>query len=244
MIIDCHQHVGKGIMLNDVFQIDNKVERLEYLMDKGGVDRAIIFPVTYKNYDEPNREVAEIVKNNKRFLGFARVNASSPDAPAQIEYAIKELGLKGIKLHSLDGFPTREIMDKIQELKVPALAHSGMGLAPITYEGIIKCYPGVPIILAHLGLDTNWSNMFSSPLQAFYLARKYKNVYLDTAAANWVQYILEQAVEEVGADKIMFGTDAPWFYPSIMIACINDLEIPDSDKAKILGGNIAQLLNL
>jgi len=119
-----------------------------------------------------------------------------------------------------------------------------MGLAPITFEGIIKSYPEVPIILAHLGFDTNWSNMFSSPLQAFYLAKKYKNVYLDTAAASWVQYILEQAVEEVGPDKIMFGTDAPWFYPAIMIACINDLEISERDKEKILGGNIARLLNL
>jgi predicted TIM-barrel fold metal-dependent hydrolase len=231
-------------MLNDVFQIDNTVERLEYLMNKGGVDKTIIFPVTYKDYTEPNKEVAEIVNKNKRFIGFGRVVSGSPDAPAQVEYAIKELGLRGIKLHSMDGFPTREVMDKIREMKVPVVAHSGMGLAPITFEGVIKSYPDIPIILAHLGFDQNWSNMFSSPLQAFYLARKYKNVYLDTAAANWVQYILEQAIEEVGPDKIIFGTDAPWFYPAIMKACINDLEISDTDRAKILGGNIARLLNL
>lgn len=244
MIIDCHQHVGNGIMLNDVFQINNNVERLEYLMNKGKVDKAVVFPVSYKDYMEPNREVAELVEKNKRFIGFARVVSNSPDAPGQLEHAIREYGLSGVKLHAMEGFPTRELMDKIRQLKIPVLIHSGMGTAPITFEGLIKSYPEVPIILAHLGFDTNWSTMFSSPLQAFYLARKYKNVYLDTAAANWVQYILEQAVEEVGADKILFGTDAPWFYPAIMIACINDLEISDSDREKILGGNIAGLLGL
>lgn len=244
MIIDCHQHVGKGIMLNDVFQIENNVERLEYLMNKAKVDKAVVFPVSYKDYVEPNREVAELVRKNKRFIGFARVVCNSPEAPEQLEYAIRELGLSGVKLHSMEGFPTRELMDKVRELKIPVLLHSGMGLAPITFEGLIKSYPDVTIILAHLGFDTNWSTMFSSPLQAFYLARKYKNVYLDTAAANWVQYILEQSVEEVGADKILFGTDAPWFYPAIMMACINDLEISDGEKEKILGGNIARILNL
>jgi len=127
---------------------------------------------------------------------------------------------------------------------VPVLAHSGMGLSPLVYEGIVNSYPEITFILAHLGIGTDWSDYFSSPLTAFYMARKYRNVYLDTAAAHWIQYVIEQAVAEAGPDKILFGSDAPWFYPSIMRACIEDLEIPDSDKAKIMGGNIARILNL
>jgi len=244
MIIDCHAHIGKGEMLNDVFQINSTPERLIYLMDKGGVDKSVIFPVYYKDYRKANEGIAKITEKNKRFIGFGRVSVNAPDIAGQIDYAIRELGLCGIKLHMMDGFPSRELMDKIKEYKVPVLAHSGMGTSPLVYEGLIQSYPDVTIILAHLGFDLNWATMFSMPLSAFYLARKYKNVYLDTAAATWIQYILEQAVEEVGADKIIFGTDAPWFYPSIIKASINDLEISDSDKQKILGGNIARILNL
>jgi len=244
MIIDCHAHIGKGELLNDVFQINSTPERLIYLMDKGGVDRSVIFPVYYNDYKKPNEEIAELAENNKRFIGFGRIGAKSPDAPAQAEYAVKELGLRGLKIHTMDGFPTRELMDKIDGLKIPVLFHSGMGTSPLIYEGIIQSYPGVIIILAHLGFDLNWATMFSMPLSAFYLAKKYKNVYLDTAAASWVQHILEQAVEEVGADKILFGTDAPWFYPSIMRACISDLEISEADRQKILGGNIARILKI
>ena len=244
MIIDCHTHFGRGILLFDVFQIDCTEERLMYLMDKGGVDLSVVFPVTYKCYKEANREIAELVNRNKRFLGFCRVVASAPDVAEQIEYNIKELGLRGVKMHTMDGPLTREALDKINELKVPALFHSGLGTSPIKFEGVIKSYPDMTIILAHLGFDLDFEKMFGSALEAFYLARKYKNVHLDTSVATWVQYFLEQAMEEVGPDKILFGTDAPWFYPAISKACIYDLEISDADKAKIMGGNIARILNL
>jgi len=244
MIIDCHAHIGKGELLNDVFQINSTPERLLYLMGKADVDKTVIFPVYYKNYRTPNTEIAEITAKDKRFIGFGRMNVNMPDIRAQVDYAVKELGLCGIKLHTMDGFPTRELMDRIAEHKIPVLAHSGMGTSPLIYEGLIQSYPDVTVILAHLGFDLNWSTMFSMPQSAFYLARKYKNVYLDTAAATWVQHILEQAVAEAGADKILFGSDAPWFYPSIMRACISDLEISERERQKILGGNIARILNL
>ena len=244
MIIDCHTHIGRGVLMQDVFQIDCTEERLEYLADKGGVDLSVVFPVWYKCYKEPNREIAELVNRNKKFIGFCRIIPTDPDVEQQLDYNIKELGLKGVKTHNMDGQPTREALDKINQLKVPVLFHTGLGLPPIKFEGIIKSYPDMTIILAHLGFDLDFDHMFGSALQSFYLARKYKNVYLDTAVATWVQYFLEQAVDEAGADKILFGSDAPWFYPAITKACIDDLEISDAEKAKIMGGNMARILNL
>ena len=213
-------------------------------MDKGGVDKTIVFPVSYKDYNKPNEMIAQTVRHNPRLIGFARVACDAPDASDQIVYAIKELGLKGLKIHSMDGFPTREIMKTVSDLKIPVIIHAGMGTPPLRFEGLIQSYPDVPIILAHLGIELDWEKMFTGPLSAFYLARKYKNVYLDTAAATWIQYIVEQAVKEAGADKIVFGTDAPWFYPAILRASIDDLEIPEADRKKILGENMAKILKL
>jgi len=234
-------HVGRGERLFDAMQVDCTAERAEYLMDKADVDKSVIFAVSYENYCEPNREIAEIVRSNKKFLGFARLNNEMPGAAGHLAYCVKELGLIGLKLGEV---PTREIMDAARALKVPVLAHSGMGLPPIKYEPVAGSYPDVTLILAHLGLGMTWDDMFAHPLQAFYLARRYKNVYLDTSAATWVQYILELAVKEAGADKLIFGSDGPWFYPSIMKACIKDLELNESDENKIMGGNIAGILNL
>ena len=105
------------------------------------------------------------------------------NAGAHLAYCVKELGLVGLKLETV---PTREIMDAARELKIPVLAHAGMGLAPIKYEGVASSYPDVTLILAHLGIGITWENIFGHPLQAFYLAKRYRNVYLDTSAANWI----------------------------------------------------------
>jgi len=240
-IIDCHMHIGRGERLSDVFQIDCTPERAEVLLDKAGINRAIIFPVAYDDFRQPNREIAELAAKNKRFIGFARLSPNSPNAGAQLEQAVREWGLRGLKLGNV---PNREIMDKVRELQIPVLAHCGMGLAPVLYEGVAKSYPDVTLILAHLGFDQSWSNMFAYPEQANYLARKYKNVYLDTSAATWISYTLEHAVAEVGADKLIFGSDGPWFSPSIMLACLRELELPERDMRKILYENIAKILNL
>ena len=241
MIIDCHVHIGNGERMQDVFQIDCTVARAEYLMKKSGVDKSVIFAVGYENYEEPNREIAQIVRENRQFIGFARLNNEMPNAAEHLKYAVKELGLVGLKLGNV---PTREILDAVRELKIPVLAHSGMGYPPIQYEGVVRSYPDITFILAHLGIGMSWDTLFSSPLQAFYLAKTYKNVYLDTSAATWIQYVLEQAVREVGPDKLIFGSDGPWFYPAIMRACIKDLDLSDSDEKKIMGENIARILNL
>jgi len=244
MIIDAHAHVGEGELLNDIFQVNNDPRRVEHLMTKAGVDRTVIFPVTYKDYAQPNMEVAKLAKENPRFIGFARIRADSPDAPAMLDFAVHELGLKGVKIHpSLEGFPTRETMRKLNELRVPVVFHSGMGLAPLTFEGIASSYPDLPIILAHIGTELDFRYMFSSTQQAIWMANHFDHVYLDTAAV-YIQRCLEQAVAEVKADKIIFGTDSPWFHPAIELARIRDLEISDSDRDKILGVNIARLLDL
>ena len=243
MIIDCNMHIGSGEpgcgeRIQDAYQLDATPELALLLLDRAGVEKAIVFPVGYGDYRQPNREIAELAAKNKRFIGFARLS-NTIDAGEQLEYAIKELGLRGLKLQSV---PNRQIMDKARELKIPVLAHCGMGLAPITYEGVASSYPDVTLILEHMGFDQNWTNMFAYPQQANYLARKYKNVYLETSAATWIQYTLETGVSEVGVDKIIFGSSGPWFHPSIMLACLRNLDLPERDMRKILYENIAGIL--
>ncbi len=130
-------------MLNDSFQIDCHAERLEYLMSKAAVDRAVVFPVFHKDYAGPNREIAALTANNKRLIGFARVASGAPDAPRQLEYAIKELGLKGVKLHTTEGFPTRQFMDKVRELRIPCWLIPAWEWRPWSSKGlgaaILRC---------------------------------------------------------------------------------------------------------
>jgi aminocarboxymuconate-semialdehyde decarboxylase len=77
----------------------------------------------------------------------------------------------------------------------------------------------------------------------------FSSVYYDTAVGGSAPAI-KCAYEVFGADPLIFATDAPWGpgsgefrlrdYPKV----INSLEIPETDKKKILGENALKLLSL
>ena len=126
-IIDAHAHIGQGEMLDDPLQNGNTVEKVAGLMEQAGIARSIIFPVLYSDYSGPNQEMAELASKDKRFIGFGRIKAARADGAQQVSHAIEDLGLKGIKIHPEEGFPTREVMNAIDKLKVPVVFHSGFG---------------------------------------------------------------------------------------------------------------------
>ena len=74
------------------------------------------------------------------------------------------------------------------------------------------------------------------------------NLYLDTSNAahtlNEAEFV--QLLRVHGPDRIMFGTDWPWFDPGEEILLIDRLldraGYSVNDKAKVFGGNIAELL--
>ena len=56
--------------------------------------------------------------------------------------------------------------------------------------------------------------------------------------------MIEQFVREVGADRILFGSDMPFVNANAQIGKILYAKIPDEDKRKILGLNMAELIKL
>jgi predicted TIM-barrel fold metal-dependent hydrolase len=243
MIIDVHYHLGKGDSLSAFFQCDAKVETLLKHQKEAGVDRTIVFPVRYKRYREANEEIASLCAQHPSLIGFARVNASEESAGEEAEYAIRELGLKGIKIHNMDGFPIRQTMDKIASLQVPVLVHTGIGLSPMKYEPLIQCYPEMTIVLAHVGCDTKGETMFEYPEHAIRLAAQYERVYVDTSAV-FLLYALERAVRVCGPSKMIFGSDGPWFHPAVSRRQLELLGLNEQELDDVLGGNISRILGL
>jgi len=120
-----------------------------------------------------NDYIAEIVKRYpQQFIGFASVDPHKGKvAINEMERAIKELGLAGAKFHpGVQAFYPNDpqfypLMEKIQELRVPALFHTGtnglgagtpggMGIKldytrPIYLDSLAADFPGLTIIGAH-----------------------------------------------------------------------------------------------
>ena len=57
---------------------------------------------------------------------------------------------------------------------------------------------------------------------------------------------MKYAIDNLGADRIMLGSDTPWDKGSLEnnIARIGRLTIDSTEKERILGGNIADILKL
>lgn len=242
MIIDVHCHIGRGDFLNDQFQMDTGAEVILKQQQEANVDKTVIFPQKRIEYRTANEEISDFCKAHPSFIGFGRVAAAGDDAPEQVEYAVKELGLKGIKIHMMDGFPpTRKAMDKIEDLQVPVLFHTGMGTSPALFEPIAKTYPDVTVILAHCGTDLSWTHMLEYPEHAIRLAAEYEKVYVDTSAV-YILDVLKRAAKVCGPSKMLFGSDGPMFHPAIAIRQIELLGLNENELNDVLGGNTAKIL--
>lgn len=235
-VIDCHTHAGTGTTLTDPWTTIADPQEILRRNKEAGIDKACIFPISHDTFEEANREIAQIVKRYPgRFIGFAKHDPVNEKGRirAMLLDECRELGLRGLKLHVK---PTPEVLDTVAELGIPVLWHPGR---VAMFDDIAKAYPTVDLILAHLGSDL--SSDWREHLAGIEMARRYPNVYLDTGATVLTRY-LEQALKEVGPEKIIFGSDEPEVDCRLEIFKVRVLKLPREQKEMILGGNIQRLL--
>jgi len=128
-----------------------------------------------------------------------------------------------------------------------------LAASKLVFSGVVKRFPHVKWVLGQLGgtipylaerLDRGWRAFkecrahIDEPPTA-YLKRHF---WYDTV--NFAQGPLKLAIEFAGAERILAGSDYPHMIGSIplMKEAIGSLPISDADKAGILGGNAARLL--
>lgn len=155
-------------------------------MDKAGVDVSVSMLVDYSvlcgeeakvplvKVMESYSELQEMYKN--RFYAFATVDPRRKNAVDIFEFAIKELGLKGLKLYPAAGFyPADEaclpLYEKCLEWDIPVLYHTSTVQAPliqrythpIYISDVQSLYPDLNIILGHAGKATGGRTRFPLP---------------------------------------------------------------------------------
>ena len=201
-LIDIHTHVGS---LPGVFGDAYTAEDLCYIAEHEGASFMLVSSASTTTVHQAygTAEAIEmVVKHGDRLGGMLWVNPRDPAWKADVARALQH-GFYGIKIHPpLDHYAVeRAALDEVfacaQEHHWPILTHADSDRTPMSslcYEPLIKAYPDVVLILAHLRLE------------AMTLARRYDNVYLDTTYVD--PLIVEIGVAAVGADKILFGSDA------------------------------------
>jgi predicted TIM-barrel fold metal-dependent hydrolase len=244
MIVDCHTHVGKTKFIGKV----TTAEMVLKMMDEAGVDKAVMFSGTSTGSATPVEKVAEEVgKYPDRLVGFAVVNPKEHDAPEKLEEAVTKYGLRGLKIHpTFQALPADDelwvypLIEKAQELKIPVMIHSGEAPYATPWQiGLVAMdFPKVTIIMAHMGL-----NSLCYTDAAIKMAKRANNLILETAGVVYDAPITK-ACNEIGSDRIVFGSDAPVNNPIHEIKKIQVAKISEQDKRNILGENIARILGL
>ncbi len=125
-----------------------------------------------------------------------------------------------------------------EERELLVLVHSWGGSrhnGPEQMRTLAARHPGIALILGH-SLHGAWD-------EAVKIARDFAHVYLDlTALLDNDRGVIEKFADAGLADRMLFGTDLPWFSPVAALGCLLSADITDEDRHAVLHGNAEGLL--
>ncbi|WNB74507.1 amidohydrolase family protein [Methylomonas koyamae] len=240
--------VGIGVRdLGPVTIADSWVFRWHFLFRTLGMLKArqLVSSPTFQHNLLPHPRndavLAAIGQRPDRFLGFAFINPESAQAADELQRCLA-LGMCGLKL-ALVQYPTDLGGGKMAALceiaaghGIPVFMHLGLTAASSRAEALVKAFPKLRFIIAHAGVQC-----FAETLA---LARRCDNVFVDTSSYIATAGKIRQMCTKLGAGKLIFGSDIPVMCGGLAEALtkIDALTIPASEKAKILGGNLLNIL--
>ena len=223
-------------------------------MDATRVDRALILPIAFGlpfGDDLTERWTKAIAEEEvgDRLLVGASVHPRDSRAVEKLR-AYAGAGARALKLHPAAQrfFPDSPELEPIYRecgrLGLPIIFHGGRaGIEPSythqftvmrNYEAALRDFPEVQFVLGHAGAR--------DVADAIPLAKRYSNVWLGIHGQGVSQ--LSELIERVGADRLLFGSDWPFYHLAATLAKVLLVteRRPDVRRA-ILQDNAERLLS-
>lgn len=231
-------------------------------MDEHGVDVSVIFGFPWNNSDtfkKHNDYIMEAVAQYPaRLKGLCCFDPLNKEAAAETERCLKG-GLSGVG--EIAFYQTgidemhRKILEPVMEIcrrnNLPILIHTNepvghmypgkTDITPAQIYSLVKEFPENKIVLSHWGGGIFFFNLLKQEVK-----KTLNNVYFDTAASPFLYdpEIYRIAVQIVGKEKILFGSDFPLIKPARYVEELSKSGLPNKDVEYICGTNAARLLNI
>jgi hypothetical protein len=247
MIIDIHVHLrlpGGGS--------DDAAGDLLHFADRMGIDQLCVSALvggeqpTVEQVREANDTVWRAVEEHPdRFIGFCYLN------PCYLFQSLDEMDrciasgpFRGVKLWvaMLSDQPNLDpIAERAAALGTPILQHTWIkagGNLPSEPEprhlaALAARHPEATFIMAHSGGD--WERGIKTIVEQ-------GNILAELAGGDPEMGEAEMAVRLLGADRVIWGSDAPGRSFASQMAKVTGADITDEQKAAILGGNAERIL--
>ena len=236
--IDMHGHLGEfGAFYSPRWQAGQMVRQMDGL----GIESIVC-----SHYSCISGDVAYgnnvTMKTMQQFPG--RIHGYATAWPVAKATGLEEVercldaGMIGIKLHSGNGIAYdadcyAEILQYADAHALPMLLHTSGNMDE--YECIFRDHPNVRFILAHTGMG--------GAEKYVDFALRYDHLFLELCLSDCHYRLVEHLVAKVGAHRILFGSDCPFYSPAPQLGKIVCADISDEDKGRILRSNAMDLLN-
>lgn len=241
-IIDFHAHLGPYFNMHVP---DAEAPAMIRNMDVCGIDKVVVS--TTMSFD------TDIVFGNTmmlealaafpgRMYGACAVSGNYPELSlAELERTMANPAVVMIKVHPwstrcrLNDRRMKPILNYAAERGHFVLVHTWLDGDPYgnqdIFAGVAADYPTINWLMGHSGGPYGG-------IRAVEIAQVLPNVFLDLTLSMCPAQQVEFFVREVGAERVIFGTDNPFIDPRPQIGRVALARISDDDKAKIFGANV------
>jgi predicted TIM-barrel fold metal-dependent hydrolase len=242
LVIDGHIHIGDWPHAATFANVDEAVRESRAYLDANGVDAFCAVSGGYNigpgaDYRLGNDFLLAVWKKLKdRMVPFLSVNPN--DTKENILAELERMYAAGVRCIKLindyqehypgDGPTMMALYEYADAHRMLVFNH---GWAPEVIRKIAKKFPRTDFIFAHYG--GGWQDD---------VLRERKNVYTNIWSLGPMGW-LERGIKKVGAHKFMYGSDGFLNSLSVGLGPVVFADISDDDKKKVLGLNVARLLN-
>lgn len=235
---------------------DSAEERTAALLkfaDRLGIERLVLSmgfplhenPAPERLRFENDQVLAALRRWPDRTLGFVYLNPNHAEfSIEEFDRCVRDGPMVGVKLwvaRRCNGPELDPIVQRAAAMKAPILQHTWLKVSgnlpgestPYDVVELARRHPDATIVCGHCGGD--WE-------QGIRVVRATRNVCIELAGSDPSNGFVEMAVRELGAERVVFSSDAGGRSFASQLAKVIGAQIPEAARKLVLGDNLRRLL--
>ena len=243
-LIDMHAHLWLKRAEDEKIKLLKTIEK--YNIDEMYISVLSGYFPTEEQVSVMNKIIEDFSKENPQTIkGYVYISPEHKNAVDVLKKGIEEQNMIGAKVwvsDKCDSENMNSIAEKLIDYNVPILIHAfKKSISQVANENtsvnvrnLALRYPELKIIMAHV--DGNCYHGAQN-------VRDLKNVWVDVSGTTNRTNEIEYTVENLGEDRVLFGTDLPGCSFAIPYGKVLEADISSEAREKILYKNTQKLFD-